>query len=235
MPTAPEPFATLRGRGVYLPQAEAVVVADLHLGRASASAVDAPLGEGPSVIAGLESLLQRFAPTELVLAGDVLDAFSRVPREARATLANVRSAAADHAAAITVLAGNHDAQLESLLGEPPADAHELDDGTVVCHGHEPPAIEGRRYVVGHDHPAIDIEGRRRPCVVFGAGVYRGADVIGLPAFNPWVPGTAVNGWADGDPLSPLLAEAASLRPLVWDADAGSTLSFPPLGSLGPYL
>ncbi len=109
----------------------------------------------------------------------------------------------------------------------------LSDGTVVCHGHEYPEAEGRRYVVGHDHPVIAIEGRRRPC--FLVGEHEGAPVLGLPAFNPAVRGTAVNGWADGDPLSPLLRSVTAFRPVVWDADAGEPLVFPPLGSLQPYL
>lgn len=235
MPTAPEPFGTVRDRAVFLPDAAAIVAADLHLGRAATSAVDAPLDVGPAIVDRLLGLVERFAPDELVLAGDVLDAFDAVPRAARSALETLRTGVDARGATLVVLEGNHDTQLGAILEDDPGELHELADGTVVSHGHRRPATAGRRHVVGHDHPVIDIEGRRRPCFLFGRGVFEGADVLALPAFNPALRGTAVNAWADGDPLSPLLAEASALQPVVWDGQAESTLVFPPLGSLQPYL
>lgn len=235
MPTAAEPFGTVRDRAVYLPEASTLVAADLHLGRAATSAVDAPLDEGPAIVDRLLSLVERFEPAELVLAGDVLDAFDSVPREARSALDALLAGAENQGAALIVLEGNHDTQLSALMDGGAREVHELTDGTVVSHGHERPAVAGRRHVVGHDHPAIDIQGRRRPCFLFGQGVYEDADVLALPAFNPVVPGTAVNTWDDGDPLSPMLAEVPRLRPVVWDGKVEEPLLFPTLASLQPYL
>ncbi len=181
------------------------------------------------------SLVARYDPAEVVLAGDVLHAYGSVPREARSALASLRAGIAARDANLVVLEGNHDTQLAALAGDPPGDAHELADGTVVCHGHERPTTAGRRYVVGHDHPAIEIEGRRRPCYLYGPGAYEGADVLALPAFNTAVSGTRVNRWVDGDPLSPLLDAVSRFQPVVWDAEAREPLVFPTLDALQPYL
>ncbi|MFB6354111.1 MAG: metallophosphoesterase [Halobacteriales archaeon] len=235
MPTAAEPFGSVRDRAVYLPDAGTLVAADLHLGRAEVSGVDAPVDQGPAIVDRLLALVERFDPTTVVLAGDVLDAFDRVPRAARHALGALRAGLDAADTDLVTLAGNHDTQLAALAGDSPARVHQLADGTVVCHGHERPATAGARYVVGHDHPVIDIEGRRRPCYLFGPEAYEGADVLGLPAFNRSLRGTAVNGWRDGDPLSPLLAEVSRYRPVVRDAEADETLVFPTLDAMRPFL
>lgn len=235
MSRAAESFGAVADRAVHLPDADALVCADLHLGRAASSMVDVPLGEGRTIVDRLGSLVERFEPDQVVLAGDVLHAFGHVPREARTTLDELRSVVEEHSATLVALTGNHDTQLAALEAESPAEASVLADGTVVCHGHERPSRTGHRYVIGHDHPTIVIEGRRRPCFLYGPGAYEGADVLALPAFNQGVPGTAVNGWADGDPLSPLLADASRFQPVVWDDDTDEGLVFPPLGALRSYL
>ena len=235
MPTGAEPFGRLVGRAVHLPAADALVAADLHLGQATAAHVDAPLAAEEAAVDRLLTLVERVEPSTLVVAGDLLHAFDAVPREAERALRRLRAGVADAGVAFVAVEGNHDALLGALLDEPPVAAVELDDGTVVCHGHEPPAVEGERYVLGHDHPAIVIEGRRLPCALYGPGAYDGADVLALPAFTPVARGTTVNGWTDGDPLSPLLADVSRLSPVVWDADAGEALVFPRLGSLQSFL
>jgi metallophosphoesterase superfamily enzyme len=98
-------------------------------------------------------------------------------------------------------------------------AGEGDDGDVA------PAL----YVVGHDHPAITIEGQKRPCFLSGEGVYRGADLLMLPAFSRVASGVAVNGMRARDFQSPLVRDADALRPIVWDSVAEEALRFPPLG------
>jgi len=235
MATGPEPFGLVADRAAYLPEADALVLADLHLGRAATAPVHAPLNEGPAILDRLGRQLDGFDPATVVLAGDVLHAADQVPREARETFVALRSAVEDHGATLRVVAGNHDRELAAIDDASPVDAVELADGTVVCHGHEPPASTGRRYVVGHDHPAIVIEGRRRPCALYGPAAYDGADVLALPAYNPGVPGTPVNRLADGDALSPLLEALSRFHPVVWDPDAAAPLVFPALAALQPYL
>jgi putative SbcD/Mre11-related phosphoesterase len=206
-----------------------LVVADLHLGRARASAVEAPVGDGADVLDRLESLLSAHDPETLVIAGDLLHSFDRVPRGVADRLDDLRRAARESGTRPVVVPGNHDTMLDSVWAGPTTGAHRIDEETVVVHGHETPGIEAERYLLGHDHPTIEIEGVRRPCWLRGPGGPDGTEVVMLPAFTRFASGVAVNRMAAADFQSPLVRDADALAPVVWDADAGGALSFPPLG------
>ncbi|WP_137283444.1 metallophosphoesterase [Halorussus salinisoli] len=223
--------AQFRDRAVYLPDEDVLVVADLHVGRDAASAVELPLGEREDLTERLADLLAAFSPAEVVVAGDLLHAFDRVPEGTAETVAALRETVEAAGATFVVVRGNHDSMLESVL-----DARRFDSrdeyrvgDTLVHHGHAEPEGEAARYVVGHDHPTIEIEGTRHPCLLFGPETFRGADVLVLPAFNRLAPGTTVNGMSARDFQTPVVGDADALRPVVWDADGEEMLSFPPLG------
>ena len=258
--------AAFAERAVYLPAPDALVVADLHVGRGEASAVSLPLGERADLVDRLGALLDRFEPEEVVVAGDVVHTFDRVTDRALGTLNALRDRCEAIGATLELVAGNHDAALadvwvgpvseEATLtgsGEPPAGAADS-RRTVVCHGHEAPATAtdrsstpADRYVIGHVHPTIEIEGDRRPCFLSGAGTYRGADVLALPAFTRLAAGVPVNDAPRTGLDSPLLSDPAALAPVVYDpggtdgadgeggGDAGAALRFPPLGEFGELL
>ncbi|UPV73278.1 metallophosphoesterase [Halorussus limi] len=228
--------AQFRDRAVYLPAEDALVVADLHVGRDAASAVELPLGERTDLTDRLADLLAAFDPATVVVAGDLLHAFDRVPAGVAETVAALRETVADAGADLVVVRGNHDAMLDAVSDELAADSGRVSTpdefrvgDTLVVHGHAAPEASADRYVVGHDHPAIEIEGSRHPCLLYGPGTYRGGDVLMVPAFNRLAPGTTVNGMRARDFQSPVVRDADALRPVVWDADRGETLSFPPLG------
>ncbi|NEU57596.1 metallophosphoesterase [Halorussus sp. MSC15.2] len=223
--------AQFRDRAVYLLDEDALVVADLHVGRDAASAVELPLGERADMTERLADLLAAFDPREVVVAGDLLHAFDRVPEGVADTVAALRETVEATGARLVAVRGNHDSMLDSVLdaeGIAPRDEYRVGD-TVVHHGHAEPAAEAARYVVGHDHPAIEIEGKRHPCLLFGPETFRGADVVVLPAFNRLAPGTTVNGMRARDFQTPVVTDADALRPVVWDDESEETLSFPPLG------
>ena len=237
-------------RAVYLSDADAIVVADLHAGRGEASAVSLPLGERADLVDRLGALLDRFEPATVVVAGDAVHTFDRVTDRARGTLNALRDACDARGAALELVAGNHDAALadawdgpvreELALGGSGDRGADVGDAprTVVCHGHEEPSATADRYVIGHVHPTIEIEGDRRPCVLRGDGAYRGADLLVLPAFTRLAPGVAVNGMGSDAFDSPLVTDADRLAPVVIDAppdgadggsEGGEPLRFPPLG------
>ena len=266
-------------RAVFLPNADALVLADVHLGRGVASNVEAPIDAAEAVVDRLESLVERFEPREVVVAGDLLHSFSRLPLTVRRTIDALESAVDDAGAELIVVAGNHDTMLESIAddfasglrltndsrrtddqltdGSPrtddqltdgsPRTEYQLADGeTVVCHGHERPETAARRYLIGHDHPALSVEGRKLPCFLYGPGVFdcaelgssaRGiddaddaaADVLVLPAFSKLARGTTVNSQRSRDFQSSLVTDADAFHPVVRDVQAGETLWFPPLG------
>ncbi|PSP90035.1 metallophosphoesterase [Halobacteriales archaeon QS_4_69_34] len=217
--------ATFRDRAVYLPASDALVCADLHLGRAASAPLALPVDERAPE--RLDALLSRFAPSEVVLAGDVLHAFDRVPEGTPATVERLDALVERAGARLVVVSGNHDTMLDAVWDGPVRSTHRLGE-TVVCHGHESPDTEAERYVLGHDHPTIEIEGQRRPCYLHGSGVYRGDDVLVLPAFSRLAAGCTVNGMRADEFQSPLVTDADALRPIVRDEAAEETLWFPPL-------
>jgi hypothetical protein len=235
-----------RDRAVYLPDADALVIADLHLGRAEASNVDFPLGERQDLVERLDALLDRFEPAEVVVAGDVLHSFGRVPVAVERSLGSILETIDDAGVDLVVTPGNHDSQLAVVYDGVTTEEYRLDDGTVVCHGHERPSAEADRYVIGHDHPTIEIEGKRRPCYLYGQGVFdaeRGAnggagtrsDVLMLPPFNRLIRGVTVNGTHAADLQSPFVRRLDEFHPVVRDEDGDETLRFPPLGKLRSHL
>ncbi|MFC7128866.1 metallophosphoesterase [Haloferax chudinovii] len=222
---------SVRERAVFLPDADALVLADLHVGRADASAVAFPLGEATDLAERLRAYCVEFAPREVVFAGDVLHRFDRVSERHVAALDTLAATCDDAGSDPVFVAGNHDTMLDEVRSGDVHDEYRLADGTLVCHGHRDPDPDADRYVVGHDHPTLAVEGRRRPCVLYGPDAYRGGDVLMLPAFTRLAAGVEVNEMRTADFDSPLVRDAGRFRPLVRDEDAGETLTFPPLGKL----
>ncbi|ELY37328.1 metallophosphoesterase [Natronorubrum tibetense] len=217
-------------RALAVPEADALVVADVHLGKAADSSVDAPIDDGSDVRQRLESLLARTEPKTVVVAGDLLHSFSRLPRGVERDLARLETVVDDAGASLVVTPGNHDTKLEGAFdGETSPEYRLGDDETVVCHGHEAPTLEADRYVVGHDHPALSVEGRKLPCFLYGPGVYEGADVVVCPAFTRLASGATVNGMYGRDFQSPLVTDPGQFHPAVWDDSSEEPLWFPPLG------
>lgn len=262
--TTPE----FRDRAAYVPEADALVCADLHLGRDAESNVELPLGERRRIPRRIETLLERFDPAVLVVAGDVLHAFDEVSESVAESLAAVEAAAADADVELVFVAGNHDSMLASIAEAPVVEAYDLGTGTMVVHGDEHPTtlnvvavksgeaessedqrvdvgadtdasgtgpLDAERYVMGHEHPAIVIEGRRHACYLEGPASEANASVLVLPAFNRLARGTVLNGANTGDPASPLLGDIERFRPAVRDSEAEETLWFPPFSDLQPLL
>ncbi|MFW6320420.1 MAG: metallophosphoesterase [Halohasta sp.] len=218
-----------RDRAIYLPSTETLVVADLHLGREATASVDAPLGERRDLLERLAGLREGFEPTRIVFAGDLLHSFSTVPDGVAETARALYHDCVDDGLAVVAIEGNHDRMLDTVWPGEIESAVELDDGTVVCHGHQEPPLDGDRYVIGHDHPAIRIEGVKRPCLCVDPAGYRGAELVVLPAFTRLAGGRELNGLRADALQSPLVGSVASLRPVVWDPDRETALRFPPLG------
>jgi len=211
---------------------DVLMVADLHLGRSAGSNVELPLGTGAEMIDRLTDLVDAVDPAEVVLAGDLLHSFGTVPLSVDSTVSDLRAAIRDRGARPVVTPGNHDGMLDSVWDGPTPTEYRVGD-TVVAHGHRDPETSADRYVIGHDHPAIEVEGQKRHCFLYGEGVYRGADVLMLPAFTRTTGGVAVNGMSAGEFQSPLVTDIDAFRPAVRDRE--ETLWFPPLGELRRHL
>ncbi|MFB6146647.1 MAG: metallophosphoesterase [Halobacteriaceae archaeon] len=215
-------------RAVYLSGVDALVVADLHAGRARSARVALPVADADDRAARLGALCRQFDPATVVVAGDVVDA----PGGDQSPVERVAGAVADTGADLVVTPGNHDGQLSGFGGAAPAVWR---DGRVaVCHGHEAPDAAGADLVVaGHEHPRLSVEGVTRPAFLAGPSEAAAVDaaLLLVPAFTRTVPGTDVTALCRRDPLTPLLSDPADCRPVVAVDDPGDPLVFPPLSKL----
>lgn len=217
-----------RDRAVFLPEHETLVLADLHLGKDAASNVEWPVGEHGDITDRFATLIAEYDPEEVVVAGDLLHSFSTLPRGVMASVRKLRSIANEAGVRIVVTPGNHDSMLGEVWKGPTVEEYRIGD-YLVTHGHEEPEGSAAGYIIGHDHPTIEIEGQRRACYLFAETQYRDADLLMLPSFTKLAAGVVVNGMRTRDFQSPLVTRADDLRPVVRDEDADETLDFPPIG------
>ncbi|AOW80195.1 putative phosphoesterase, ICC [Halodesulfurarchaeum formicicum] len=229
-----DPFqdVVVTNRAVSLPSQDTLVLADLHLGRVRSSRVELPLGEQADLMDRIDGLLETYQPSEVVVAGDLIHSFDTLSITVQDAVDTLTRTVTTTGATLTVTTGNHDGLLDHHDSIDPVPAAQFGD-TVVLHGHERPTIDADRYIIGHEHPAIRIEGVRHPCTLACPDQLDGAAVLVLPAFSRVASGTIVNGQTAADTMSPLLTGLDRCRPIVSTADG--PLEFPPLGELRPHL
>jgi DNA ligase-associated metallophosphoesterase len=196
---AGQTMSLLPQRALYLPAHEALLVADVHLGKAAsfrAQGVPVPESTTAATLARLDRILACLPVRRLFVLGDLLhDAQARNPLVIDA-LAAWRDAYGP--LDVVLVRGNHD----RAAGDPPACCGiRVADEPVrladlrLCH--EPGDGDEAFMLAGHVHPAFRLRGRRDalrlPCFWFRAG---GAV---LPAFGEFT-GSSTIVPAPGDRL-----------------------------------
>lgn len=161
-----ETLALYGERAVHWPVADALLVADLHLGKGEVfrrAGLAVPRGGTATDLARLAALLQATRASRLVILGDVLHGALHEQAAWRGDWRAFRDAQA--AVRIEALVGNHDRALRGGAG--PSDLGLvlredviLERGLILCH--EPDqAPPGRPSLCGHLHPAARVEGLGR--------------------------------------------------------------------------
>ncbi|ERG96573.1 metallophosphoesterase [Haloquadratum walsbyi] len=230
-----------RSRALWVPDAATLVISDLHIGRDEASNVQLPLGERDDLLQRVQTHLKEVTPETVVVAGDIFHRFDTVTSSSRKTLAALIDTCVDTGAECIFVRGNHDTGLESTHNTTVVDSYTLEGlttnspQTVICHGHTEPTTTAERYIIGHDHPAITIEGKRHPCFLSVPNSYQNADIIMLPAFSRLAAGVSINAASGSDLQSPLITQLEHARPTIYDNQAAESLSFPPLQSFRTML
>ncbi|BBH47722.1 ligase-associated DNA damage response endonuclease PdeM [Pseudomonas sp. KU43P] len=187
----------LPGKAIYWPARQALLVADVHIGKAASYRAlhqPVPRGTTDATLVRLGELLATYDCKQLVILGDFLHA-----RTARApnTLAKLQAWREQHAELrIVLIRGNHDRH----AGDPPAGLaiEVIDEPWLVAPfalQHEPVPHPQYPVLAGHVHPVYLLRGRARqrlrlPCFVLDAQVSL------LPAFGEFTGGFTVTPSAD---------------------------------------
>lgn len=178
------PLVLLAERAAWLEAERTLLVADLHIGKATtfrALGVPVPRGTTSETLARLGDLVDRLRAERVVVLGDFLHGpLAHAP----ATLATVAAwRAARPSLEIVLVRGNHDDRAgdpPSALGLAIVDEPYPFGGLALCH--HPRRRAGAFVVGGHLHPCVHVSGRawdtlRLPCFTVGH------DVAVLPAFG----------------------------------------------------
>lgn len=186
-----EQLVLLPERAIYWPERAALVISDLHIGKAAAfraAGVPVPELTTGAMLDRLTQAVERTQAGTILCLGDLLHAASgRTP----AALDAVGSWRRQHCGLNFILVrGNHDTR----AGDPP------DEWNMRCVDepwtfgpfawrHRPAVTPDRYTFAGHVHPAVALNGRGRqqmtlPCFHFGA------QICLLPAFGEFT-GTAL--------------------------------------------
>ncbi|WEL21106.1 metallophosphoesterase [Halorhabdus sp. BNX81] len=229
---AVEPVPGAPAAIVEVPDGRALVVADVHAG------IEAGLRrEGVELASGADqrrenvlSLVAETDPDRLVVLGDLGHAIGTPQRDEREEIDRLVSAVTDRIP-LTLVKGNHDGEIESLLADREGVA--ITDGSGVrlgsigfAHGHTWPApdvLAAETVCIGHEHPVVRLEdevgGRRKERVWLRGAIdpvpFREHDddtrlqvdgeLVVFPAFNDLSGGTWIN-VAGQSFLSPFLPE-----------------------------
>ena len=205
---------------LWLEEARALVVADLHLEKGSSYAVRGqmlPPYDSTDGLARLEAEVARLAPRLVVFLGDTFHDRGGEARLAAADASRLRSLAAR--AALVFVAGNHDVEGPTgLAGECVTEV--ILDGLRLAH--EPVAGPADGEICGHLHPCARLRGyamgvRRRCFVTDGERMV-------LPAFGAYAGGLnvrdrAFHGLFRRRPLAAILGEAR-VHPVRWTSLGG---------------
>jgi DNA ligase-associated metallophosphoesterase len=186
---AGERVVLLPERALWIPAHDALVVADLHWGKAAAfraAHVPVPMGTTSSDLARLSSALMATGASHLVVLGDLLHTRSGRHDETFRTIGRWR--AQHEAVRITLVRGNHDVH----AGDPPAELRIACTDTPCRIGpflgvHEPEPWPDGYVLSGHLHPCITVYGRGKQSARLPAFVF-GPHVGVLPAFSSFTGG-----------------------------------------------
>ncbi|SQG00035.1 ICC-like phosphoesterase [Paucimonas lemoignei] len=179
----------LADKAVYYPEYRALLIADVHFGKAAAYrklGQPVPHGTTQNNLQRLDELLQRYRCEHLIFLGDFLHApESRAP----ATLEALAQWRAKYPTlAITLIRGNHDKR----AGDPPASLGIETVPEPLLLGpfalqHEPDPHASHHVLAGHVHPVFRLQGRGRQSLRL-ACFYLTERMSLLPAFGAFTGG-----------------------------------------------
>jgi DNA ligase-associated metallophosphoesterase len=174
---------------LFVPEFRTLLIADLHLEKASNMAkrgVHLPPYDTRASLAQLEAVIAHARPEQLIFLGDSFHDDGARDRITDADLARLR--AISECAATVWITGNHDPHPPTDIGGRIADEVVLGGVTLR---HEPKALEPEDFeIAGHLHPgsAVSQRGRSIHCKCFIADGRR----LIMPAFGSFTGGLSIS-------------------------------------------
>lgn len=226
------PRLTFSDRAVFLPETATLVIADLHLGRGVTSNISFPIESFHDDTDRLSSLLSMHSPDTLVIAGDIIHSFTSVPTTVKEQLVDLEESIQTTGTELVYVRGNHDTILDHHTDIPVLDYFCPDSTDIlIAHGHELPDSDASYYIIGHEHPAMQIEGNKYPCFLQGPADDSTTEVVIVPAFTDMAQGTTVNSTRKYTPTVPIVTEPGALHPIIYHTDNDELFRFPSLSTL----
>jgi hypothetical protein len=189
-----KPLIADQSGALFWPSRSLLVVADLHLEKASAAAARGrmlPPYDTRATLLRLAEVIDRYDPDTVAALGDSLhddDGIERIGEQDRRILSLMQEGRR-----WVWIAGNHDPGIDGRLGGEVADALEV-EGVRLAHVPRPGRITHE--IAGHLHPAAKVSFHgytiRRPCFVANGrrlvlpafGTFTGGLNVLDPAFEP---------------------------------------------------
>lgn len=180
-----EPVLLLGERALYWPAGQALLIADLHLGKADVfrrSGIALPAGGTRDDLQRLDALVRTWACRELWILGDILHGPVHRAAWYRQWLGWRES---NPQLEVHVVPGNHDRQLPAAGLEVEVHGESAALGPFLLR-HDPRARAGMHVLAGHLHPQVALPGLGRKLPAFW--LREGMTV--LPAFSRFTAGVA---------------------------------------------
>ncbi|RZN62285.1 metallophosphoesterase [Methanonatronarchaeum sp. AMET6-2] len=214
---------------LYLPSLDACVFSDLHLGLEEElirQGISFPLHEDEEVVERLLGVVDRMDPELVVLNGDILHSFGKIWGGVSDKLYRVLEAGE-----CVLIEGSHDRMLPTLLEgrEPEIHSYYEERGVVFLHGDNKIEVGSPdMIIIGHEHPAIEIEGRKLDCFLVDRSLDK-PDLILTPSFSPLTEGVSINRMKSRDFMSPYMRDRDIEEFEVYVEVDGEVLRFPEIG------
>lgn len=200
---------------------DSIIIADLHLGYEEALSRDGVYLPHVQLRNALRTIREIAAATptavRLIVAGDIKHTFNKLLRSEREEVSAFIREAQAHFKEVIVVRGNHDNFISPIVKAEGAEfideGADLGRGITVIHGHKKPGAGGDVFILGHEHPAIQIRvgGSRVKFPVFlKVPLESGGTAIVVPAMGTYQTGNVIS-TINSAYLSPLIRDEGIVR------------------------
>jgi putative SbcD/Mre11-related phosphoesterase len=217
---------------LYHPEADLLVVSDLHLGLEGSVTHEGnyvPQFQLEQIKEDVRKASDRTGASRILLNGDLKHEFKYTRFSEKREIEEFVDLLHSLFDEVVVVEGNHDTFLEEVLEDVRYEETHLEHGLLFMHGHEAlkPDVEYDTLVIGHEHPALELKDdvgttEKIDCFLYGK-MKNGKSIVVMPAFSKISGGSAVNNVPQSKLLSPVLrneVELGKLHAVGVDREAG---------------